>query len=141
LRTSEATTAKPGEQVGLPGDLLNDGNLVGDHAERGHGLLDGVAAATRPLGRGGGHLARLSRVLRALAHRGAHLLDRGRGFPDRACLFARALGDRPGHAIELRALPGDRLGAGARAGHERVKAAHRVGDPRARALGLLRRGP
>src|ERR1022692_1381881 len=69
-----------GQQVGLARDLLDYGDLAGDLLHRRHRLQHALAALLRILGRFGGDLVGLLRVVGVLLDVGNHLLHGGGGF-------------------------------------------------------------
>ncbi len=79
------------QQVGLAGDLFDDGDLVGDLLHRRHGFENPLAALLGVLGALVGDLVSLLRVVSVLLDVGDHLLHRRRSFFRRSGLGAGTL--------------------------------------------------
>ena len=80
------------EQVGLPRDLLDDADLLGDLLHRRHGLADRLAAGARIVRGLGRDLVGLLRVVGVLLDAGGHLLHGRRALLGRGRLLGGALG-------------------------------------------------
>ena len=106
------------QQVGLAGDLLHDGDLLGDGLHGVHRALDRLAALFGVLGRLAGDLLGLGGVVGVLLDVGRHLLHRGGRLLGRGGLFGGALATLLGAGRQLLAAGGDVLGGRQRVGDD-----------------------
>ena len=117
------------QQVGLPGDFLDDRNLRGD---RPHGL-DRLghrgAAFVRGVRRLLGNSFRLAGVLGGLLDVGSHLLHRGRRLLGGRGLLGRALTHLLGGGRELLAAGGHGSGGPGYVRHDPAQAARKINPP------------
>src|SRR6185369_12488125 len=117
-----------GEEVGLVGDLFDDGDLLGDRLHRVDGLANGGAALLRVARALGGHRLGLARVVGVLRDGGVHLLQAGGRFLHRGGLLAVAGGNGLRGGGDLAGGGGERGGGGAHLADDLHETADHAGE-------------
>ncbi len=100
-----------GQQVGLTGDLFDDGDLGGNFLHGGNRLDNRLATIFGVNGALDGNLFRLHRVIGILADTGGHLFHAGGNLFGRGGLLGGALGHLLSGGRKLLAAGGDVVGS------------------------------